>query len=127
MCQTPQTEPDGFSTTSGSIVFSLLQAEVRTRLCFFADNTYGNSKKTLIVFLQKKKSSEWEICLKFVFLSHGWPENSSEYLSLDLQLFNQACRNFNEGRGLFLCATRSTLNAGPVYQWEEQTDPDSTL
>lgn len=88
-------------------ILCLLQAEVRN----------------MLGFLQKTHT---ETQRKYI-QSHGWPENSPENLCLYLQSFNQACRNFNEGSGIFLCATRSSLNRGPVDQWEEQTDPDSTL
>lgn len=77
----------------------------------------------MLGFLQKTHT---ETQRKYI-QSHGWPENSPENLCLYLQSFNQACRNFNEGSGIFLCATRSSLNRGPVDQWVEQTDPDSTL
>lgn len=103
----PHLESTRSSTASSNTVSSLLQAEVRNRLGF----------------LQKTHTETQRKCI----LSHGWPETSSEYLCLYLQSFNQACRNFNEGSGFFLCATRSSLNRGPVDQWEEQTDPDSSL
>lgn len=103
----PHLESPRFSTASSNIVSSLLQAEVRN----------------VLEFLQKTHT---ETQGKHI-LSHGWPESSSENLCLYLQPFNQACRNFNEGSSFFLCATRSSLNRGPVDQWEEQTDPDSTL
>lgn len=118
-------EPARFSTASSNIVFSLLKAEVRTKLSFLQVTHTGTQRKQ---FLYKRKSQVSGTFASNLYISGTRVARKLlVYLSLHLQLLNQACRNFNEGSSLFWYATRSVLNTGPVDQWEEQRDPAGTL